>query len=53
MTNGKLVRTLDFPHRFVSALAIHGKTLAAGSTDGKIVLFDLDSGQPTLEFSSG
>jgi WD40 repeat protein len=51
VATGRLVRTLDFPYNSVRALAISGKTLAAGSTQGPIVLYNLDTGEQEKELT--
>jgi WD40 repeat protein len=47
---GQLVRTIEFPYGAVRSLALSGKNLAAGGTDGRIVLFNIDTGAKGKEF---
>jgi WD40 repeat protein len=47
---GQLVRTIEFPYGYVRCLAISGKTLAAGGTEGRIVLYNIDTGVKGKEF---
>jgi WD40 repeat protein len=47
---GRLVDTLNYPYNVVRSLAISGKHLLAGSTEGPIVLYNLDTGKQVKEF---
>ncbi len=49
LASGQIIRAIDFPYHRVRTLAFSGKTLAAAGDQGKIVLYNAETGEKTRE----